>query len=514
MTSDADRRQRHSDAERRLHDAHLLLAAADPGDPDEPNVWPRYEELHADIGPSDVAECPDESARRLIINLVRYLNARGDLPSAAHLADSALERWTTENDVDADSCGHLELRRVQVGLLLSRGRYQDAELAGHETLSQMRRNPGRWQEEMIILSRIDGVLLRVQGNFAGALAASKRSFDEHAASKLGRDHPQTFAAANELITGYALASDLRAATDLAERTLRDCTVLWDRPGHPHPLVLCQRNALARCLRLRGNFAEAWASAREASEGYARLAAHGLLHEGHPRFLEHEIDYAAIVRDMGADDATLDGLAARLQQVYMRCWQAFDVDHPLTLAAAVTRASILRMLPDRAMDALRDVTDAELHYRRALPEHPYGYASQVLLASIKRQLGSPLRAVEELEPAAAKLRDTAGADHACTLVADVALMNALADAGELPAALARGRQAHAALAQALGARHPQTLSCGANLAAVSVLARERDAERAAEEALTQLRAALGAAHPAVRMLSSGQRFDLDFTPLPL
>jgi hypothetical protein len=496
-----------SDAERRRHDVHLLLAAADPGDPDDPNGWPRYEELHGDIGPSDVVGCPSESAHRLIINLVRYLCASGDLPAAAHLADTALARWADAED----TAGYLELLRVLVGLLLARGRYQTADQVRQNAMSQIRRDPSLWREEIAILGRVDSVLLRVEGKSEQALAISKRSFDEHVTSRLGRDHPQTFAAAGELVTAYELVGDLRSATELAERTLRSCQALCDRPGHPHPLVLCQQNAMARCLRLCGKYAAAWELVQEARDGYAQLTERGLLHEGHPRLLEHEIDYAAIGRDVGTG---LDELEARLQQVQLRCWQALDVNHPLTLAASFTRASILRQIPGREQDAAREAASAERRYHSALPDHPYTYAAQVLLAGIQRQLGVPQEAAEELERTTGNLAAAAGVGHTSTLVAGAALMNALADAGRLPEALTRGRDVYRGMVRDLGPDHPQTLVCAANLALVSVQAQERDGARSAEQSLRRVRDALGPAHRSVRMLADGQRFDLDFTPPPL
>jgi hypothetical protein len=46
------------------HEVHLLLAASDPGEPEEFENGPKYADLFAHMGPAGVAECSQPEARR------------------------------------------------------------------------------------------------------------------------------------------------------------------------------------------------------------------------------------------------------------------------------------------------------------------------------------------------------------------------------------------------------------------------------------------------------------------
>jgi hypothetical protein len=501
-----------ADAGRRRHDVHLLLAAADPGDPDNPDDWPRYEELRGDAIESGAEGCRAEPVRRLVVNLVRYLCACGDLPTAAYLTDSTLSRWSDGGgDESAVSEGLLELQRVKAGLLLLRGYCQDAVQVRQNALSKMRQDPARWREQIVVLGRVPAASLRAAGQFGQSLAVSREVWAEHTGN-LGREHPQTFVAADDLIKDLALTGDIAGAAELARRTYDDCLAYYRVPGHP--LVLAQQNSLARCLALTGDYAAAWAMQQDVSRGYAPLRERAVLDHGHPRLLEHEIDYAVAIRELGADGEHLDELAAGLLQVFRRCWTALGVGHPLTLAAAVVRVSTLRWVPGRSPDAAREIGDLLRLHRDAMPGHPHTFLCQALAGGIRRQLGSPVRAVAELQAATESLRNAVGTRHPYTLVAALALTNALADGGETEDALVQGREVLAGFTETAGSAHPHTLGCAANVAMLAALAGERGADRLREQSLGRLRQTLGGTHPYAVQLAEGRRFDLDFTPLPL
>src|SRR5262249_57377288 len=74
------------------HEVHLLLAAADPGDPEEPENWPKYHELLAHLEPSEVAKSQDSEARRLVQNVIDYLYYIGDFTTCINEIERALER--------------------------------------------------------------------------------------------------------------------------------------------------------------------------------------------------------------------------------------------------------------------------------------------------------------------------------------------------------------------------------------------------------------------------------------
>jgi tetratricopeptide (TPR) repeat protein len=502
------------EAARRKHDVHLLLVAADPGDPEDPAYWRLYEDLYADIGQSDVAGCQVESVRLLIINLVRYLRASGDPRAAVNLAARALERWAAAGSAEnpGASPGYLELQVAQVDALLSAGSYQAAFQAQQDALSVVQSDPGRWPDELVALGRVSGVSLRIAGKFEEALGADSESMEQHVA-RFGQDHPQTFMAINNLIINYALAGNYTDATREAERVYSDCLASYGYADHPSALY--QRHLLARCYRLAGRYNKALHMAQDVHDGYASMERRGLLNQDHPRLLEHEIDFAAARQDMGLSEDALSGLAAHLHHVYVQCWRSLGVDHPQTLACAIARGSVLRRIPGRAIEAGKVVAEAEQRYRSTLADHPYTYACAAFLAGIRRQAGSPVRAVSDLEDAVARLRDLAGENHPLTLDAAVALMNARADAGEPEVALIGGRETLAGFIGSLGQDHPHTLACAANVVAVlAALDQEQEAAELQAETYGLYVEALGAEHFHVRLFTAGRRFDLDFTPLPL
>jgi hypothetical protein len=95
------------------------------------------------------------------------------------------------------------------------------------------------------------------------------------------------------------------------------------------------------------------------------------------------------------------------------------------------------------------------------------------------------------------------------------MNALTDIGDAETALVHGQAALDGFRHVLGETHPRTLACAANVTVtLSTLAREPEATELRAGVLEHYKRTLGAGHPNVRLFAGGERFDPDFTPLPL
>jgi CTP:molybdopterin cytidylyltransferase MocA len=501
------------DTGRRELDVHLLLANDDPGDPEDPDAWRRYEELHASIGTAGMTDCKADLVRRLIINLVRYLHASGDPRAAVNLADTALDRWSANGGAaDPEACaGYLDMLEAKADALVSAGLLTAARRVQQDALAVMRANPARWPRQIVTLSRVDGAGLRRDGKFREALEADTDAKDRHIAT-FGPDHPQTFIAINNLVVDYALDGNYPASVAEAERAYSDTLAYGNVEGLP---VLFQKNLLARCKQLAGQPGEALVMLTEVHVGYFAMVEHDLLSEDHPLLLAHEIDFAVTRQDLDVGMPELAKLAESMHDVHVRCWRALDVDHPQTLAASVARGSIIRRLPGQAAEAARVVADAERCYRATLGDHPYTHACAAFLASIRRQAGSPVRAVSELRSSLDRLRALVGGLHPYTLAVCVALMNALADAGEPEAALTEGQTAFTGFQESLGPDHPHTLACAANVVAVlSLLNQEREAAELRGQTSARYRGTVGDGHYHARLFAEGTRFDLDFAPVPL
>jgi tetratricopeptide (TPR) repeat protein len=506
------------EAEQHSHDVHLLLAATDPRNPDDPEYWPTYGQVRGHMGPSGVEGCRDGTVRRFVVNVVTYLNAAGSPTEARTLADAALDRWPAGSDggdaSDFDAtAGVLAMRRAKVDALFSLCEYQEALELSQAMLDELRADPdGWWPEEAIIAGRAEGIRLRVTGKFAAALEADTRSSQQHV-SGLAHNHPQTFIALNNLAVDTILNGSYPQAAKLAEKTYLECQAFY---AGSHPAVFFYQNSAARSMRFAGQYSEALASAEEAHEGYRSAIENKILDENHPWILTQEIDLAAARRDAGRLQAAFEGFASLARDIHQACWQAFGVDHQHTLAAAVMLGSLLRRITGRADEAEEKVAEAQRLYGRTLgDDHPYTHACSMVLAGIRRRSGQLPEAVALLEDAVAGLLSTVGEPHPLTLNATAALVNALTDGGNPRAAVTRGEEALGHFRRVLGPDHPETLGCAANVAAaLAAASRAKDAELLRADTLGRYLRTLGQDHPSTQSFVAGDRFDPDFTPLPL
>ena len=371
-------------AERSRHDAHLLLAAADPLSPEDPPNWRNYEQLREHAADVDIEGCSSEAARRLVVNLVRFLNASGDPRGALSLADSALRRWAAGEELPefgAPYDGHLAMRQARIDALFACGRHQEAFQFQQETLDLMRSTPGDWGDGITLLGAVPGARWRLQGRFAQALEADLESREKHVA-RFGRDHPHSFAAATAVILDHALTGQFASAVAEAQQVYEDCLAFHNDGSYP--AVLFQQNVLARCLWLNGQYEAAAGLMTDVHAGYQALGDTGLLNEHHLWRLAHETDFAVIQRDSGAPGLDVAVLEVGMQDVRRRCWRTLGPDHPQTLAATVVLVSILRRLPSRAEEAVRLLADAQRRYRAALPGHPFTDACAGYLARLREQ----------------------------------------------------------------------------------------------------------------------------------
>jgi tetratricopeptide (TPR) repeat protein len=503
------------EAERIRHDVHLLLAAADPDNPDDSDQWLMYEYLRGHLTPSGAESCEDPAVRRLIINVASYLCAVGDPTAALDLADHAMSLWSQQDDPErGDGPASLALCAPRVAALLALGRYDAAFALAADTLGKLSSAADQYPSESVVLSRVAGVELRIKGDFPAALRADARSALLHV-DCFGYDDPQTFVAVNNHATDYALNGAYRMSIQRAESVYLECRAFYDKAEHPS--ILFYQNALARCYRLNGQYRNALALSETVGEKYRSVVNMGVMKNDHPWILVHKIDHAAARRDMGlSDPEMLDALRAEMAEVHQQCWGAFGADNPMTQAAAVTLGSLLRRLPGQLGEAARIVSEAQRWYGETLgPRHPYTYAASAFLASIRRQTGSAEEAVPELGDAITGLRDGLGDDHPYTLAAIAALVNALIQADAVQDALPLGEEALARHRRVLGPDHPNTLACAASVAAaLSAAGHEANGGELRQDTHNRYVNTLGEEHPDVRLFTAGGLIDPDFTPLPL
>jgi tetratricopeptide (TPR) repeat protein len=482
------------------HEVHMLLAATDPGDPDEIENWPKYQDLLAHVGPSEVVECRTPEVRRLAQNIVRYLYITGNYSSALSSADKALARWTEDSSQDDPYV--LIMTRLKVQVLQALARYQEAYELSSTALDRMRAVLGEDHEETLILMNCHCIDLWARGEFAASLEFTKTTLERHIVV-FGNDHPRTFAAMNNYAEDLELNGSYAAARQLQEQLYEEKLSIY---GHDdHPRVLFTLGALGRTTLAEGHYAKACEIAERAYDGFRRQVQEHVLADNHPWVLQEAVDLSMARSAIGAFTDALE-LA---EDAYVRYQQAYlNADHPRTLAAAANlgKAQLLaRDLPSAA----KLLEDTSRRYQSVFgPDHPYALGCTVNLAIARRRLGDLESARSLLDGTAEGLKRRLGGQHHHSLICMVDLATTLADLGDLGQASQLDEDALRGLTVLLGESHPHTLACAANLAVdLKAVGQTQRADALFAETIERYHRELGEDHPDVKAAAAGQRLDL-------
>lgn len=466
-----------------------MLAAADPGDPDNPAGWPRYGELTPHLIHSDILGAGGEEVRQLVINCVRFHFARGDYDSSRDLAAAAAARWrellgeTDEQTLLASF--HL------ANALRATGRTAEARTLNEQTLRIQREVLGGDDETTLATANSVGADLRIRGHFGQArqldgdnLVRYRRLF--------GESFPTALRCANNLAADLRLLGDFRGARTLDEQTLRQRqATLTDA----HPETLSSRAGLAFDLFGLGDYG-----------GAAALLAYG---RSDPVDADHPFAiWAARTAAMADRRRGLPTATEQAELTLERCRRRFGDRHAETLAAALSLANCARQAGDldQAHELLERVV---LRYHSTLgDDHPFTLAAAAGLAGVVRGLSRHAEARRIDQEALSGLQRSVGADHPFTLSCANGYAADLFGLGEAQ----EGQQVAADTWQRSrlirGAEHPDTLACQWN----AVLAGgDAEALRQTAEALAK---AFGEGHPVMSLVAAGERLETDIDLPPL
>lgn len=488
------------------HEVHLLLAAADPGDPDDFGNWPEYRGLLVHVNPSALFECRESNVRHFASNIVRYLYVSGDFLTARCFAEQALEQWTS--DSGEDNLDVLIMRRLLGAVLWALGHYPAAYDLNRRTLDSMRKVLGEDHEETLIMVNTHGADLRAAGKFAAARRLDEDSVERHR-RVFRSDHPRTFMAAHNLALDYGLTSDYINARKREEQNYRDRLEFYGRDDNPQ--VLFSLSGLARMMRRAGEYAEARAVAERVYDQYKEVVLRGVLPADHPWVILHGKHVSIARRKDGAYVEALD-LA---REVYKNHRWAFGADHPNTLAAAINLGNAERLAGDLG-EAVTRTEDTMQRYRNLFgASHPFVHGAALDLAILRRRLGNRETARLLLEEALMNLENSLGHEHHYVLTCATLLASDFSDLGEVERARELGELTYTRFRALLGENHPDTLACAANLVLdLSAVGQDHDANELAADVLARYRKTLREDHPDVQAAIQRQRIDLDFDPDPL
>jgi len=233
-----------------LDTAQHLLAAANPGNPNDPASWPAYSRLLPHLVTAQAADSPHSGCRRTLLETVWHLGRCGDYRTGRRLAADAHRRILAR--LGPDHQHTLWAANQLANALRNLGRYAAARDLDQDTLTHRIRILGEDHPATLTSA---GNLANVLGDLGEHAAARDLHHETLARSRrvLGDDHPDTLRAAGNLAVALAKLGKYAAARDLDQDILaRRRRVL----GDDHPDILISVNNLGNDLRALGLHAEA------------------------------------------------------------------------------------------------------------------------------------------------------------------------------------------------------------------------------------------------------------------
>lgn len=485
------------------HEAHLILAAGAPADPDNEDLWPRYATLipHIAAANTELAGCVDPAVRNFALDAVRYLYRYGDFDTCRSFAEQFIARWTEASG--SDTVEVLNAQRHLGNALRELGEYQAAYALTEATLGRTSEIAGAKDPLTLALTNSFAADLRARGDFAAARALDEESLALHK-EVFGAEDPRTLRVMSNLALDHGLNSNYQEARDLEQLTFN---LRFGAPGVTVIDTIMSWNGLSRAVRLCGSYGEARDVGQEAYEyGCEKLRPE------HYWTLRTLIDLSIAQRRIGSSH---DDSLAQAQTVYDQCGAIRGPNHPDTLAAAINLTNIQRTIGQTA-EALALAEQTVASYPAIYgPDHPYNHGCASNLGLLRRVTGDPAGARALNEAALAGLDARLTRDHHYPLTVAANLASDLAELGDTARARTLGEDTLGRLRQLLGVDHPLTLGCAANLA-IDLRAEGAPEEAAALSADTMSRyaATLGVDHVDTIAAAEGRRLDFDFDPPPI
>jgi tetratricopeptide (TPR) repeat protein len=480
--------------------SHMLLADANPNDPSDSRLWPRYQELLPHVNVSGAVDSDDGSVRELLLGMVKFLYYWGAHEDGRDLAALVWDRWR-------EQFGEEDRHALDLGgwygyLLRILGEFGEAARLNEQIYAIRQRTSGEDDEGTIAAVNQVAGDLRVRGEFGRA-----RELDEAALARcrrlFGEDDPATLNSAHNLGVSLRLVGEFRAALELDEDT-------WQRRalvlGEDNDATLNTLNALAIDQRESGDYLGARDRQEQTYRRYALVM--GTTNPTTVRAARN----LAVCRRRGGDHEGARTLSQEVLELFRR---RYGDAYPDTLATATNLAVDLRQTGDLEASIKLGVRTYE-QYRATLGDrHPYTVAARANLAISLRLNGDLPAAGVHVRGALETFRETLGPEHVLTLVCAVGEVASVAAEGNLEAAIEAEETLLSTMGRVLGEEHPTTLATRLNLALdLRQAGRVTDGERMQAEALAGYRQRLGEDHPATLAASRSERAECDIAPMPL
>jgi len=503
-------------ARQTLRNTQLLLAAANPGDPDEQSEQGelnRQREMGPHIEPADLIHADSPAAREVVVHHARYLYVTGDYENSRRLALQAASAWeqdTSHPRLGPDGELTLVARAHAANAMRTLGDSAGAAEIARDAYARLQRNPdlGPKHEVTLITGNHIGHDLRIAGRYWEAL-----EFDKELAAL----HREVFGPGEvyTLRVQANLAVDQRMVGSFAEafRLDREIAARWEDVGGSDARAMAAYINMARSYYGMG----AYQAGLDVLERW-RWALQELRGPGHSQVLLAGRTHAILLRKVGRLTEAAEVISENLEKVHKR----FGPSHEFSIAANVSYANVLRELGELD-EAARQTADAIGRYHVYFgPSHPLTLVAQVNEAIICRTRGDLAQARALDERCFQELTRVLEPKHPYTICAGSSLATDHALAGEHDLALefstnmldlsrATAGGGHEARN---GAEHPYLLMRAINLSHdLRAAGEHQKADELFAESIDGLRRVLGADHSDVIAAERGRRTEGDIEPPP-
>lgn len=481
--------------------ARAALAAAAPGRPGDPVVWPAYAEIVPHLEYAGALHDADPAVQNLVIDCLRHLYLSGEYGTGLHLAEQAIPAW--QSLLGEDHPLLWDLGHHYANLLRAVGDYRHSEAVSRASAERHGAVVGHHDSEYLRAAGGLAADLRALGRYEEAYGLSQEVCEAYEELMGDESHPAVLAARNNLAVSLRLLGDYQGARDTDRSTLDARRGVL---GPSHPWTLFSEISYATDLLLLGN-------PRDATSVQAGSVERHRAHLGpdHPQTLHAEHNLA-LCRYRAGEFEEARSLFASVRE---RGERVFDEDDPLSLMFAVAHSCFAREHGD--IVHAREIGESVVaHYERMLgPAHPYVAGAHANQGLILRAVGDRADSHALAYQALADMERALGSLHPWTLGC---ALNASAEAAwagdpERARLISLDTATRAGTADALGPMHPLTLSARIALAAdLRATGDRREADRVERAALGALTATLGPQHPRTHAARNRERPYWDFEPL--
>ncbi len=508
-----------AEREETLRNVQSILAAADPGDPDEVGAYELQLEIGPHLAPADMIHSSNIRARQVVLNHARYLWITGDYENSLRLATQAAEAWGAETwDPRLGPDGQMTLlARGQVAnATRTLGDSRTAQDITRDVFDRFRRSPilGPRYEFTLITGNQVGADLRIAGRYQEAHDFDTDSVALHR-EVFGVGHTYTLRAEANLAVDHRMLGQFGEALELDEAIART----WGESRETDERD--QRELFAYMNMARDYYGlGAYAAGLDRIERW-RNQLQRMLGPDHAQVLLAGRTYAITLRKIGRLADAAEVIRENVERVHQR----FGPAHEFSVAATVSLANLLRDTGELE-EALREIAAALDRYRGNFGEdHPLTLVAQVNAAIIHRARGEAADALALDERCYERLGAVLAPDHPYAICAGTSLATDFARAGRDEEALRMSREMLALSRAAYGgldlvreardgAEHPYVLMRAINLCHdLRATGAVDEAESLFVESVTGLRRALGPDHPEVLAAERNQRMEGDIEPPP-